>query len=232
MPDDVHPGPAMASRATVSRERRADGRVSRVIDPLAFLAMAFLVVAAPGPAVAHVVACALFGGHRLAGAAIAGLVLGQAALLVTSLSAGAVLRAQAESLAVAQAGAGVVLLLVGLRAMRRAADAGAPPRVVGGRIGAAAAGLGIVAANPVSLPFLAAVAVAASEGDAAPWPRAMLLAAGYAATGLVVYGGYAVAATRLASARQAARWRVAMRGLAGAAIAAAGLACLVRVAAA
>lgn len=203
-----------------------------MIDPLAFLGMAIVVVAAPGPAVAHVVGCALVGGLRLAGAAILGQVLGQATLLATSLSAGAMLRPPAGRLLVAQAVAGVVLLLIGLRALLRAADSAAPPRIAGGRVGAGLAGFGIVAANPVSLPFLAAIGVAASNGASPSWPEVGVLAAAYAGTGLVIYGGYALAAARLAAARDARRWRIAMRGAAGAAIAAAGLACLLRVAAA
>ncbi len=198
-------------------------------DPLPFLALAILVVAAPGPAVAHVVGCALMGGLRLAAAAIAGLVTGQALLLATSLSAGTLLRAQQEALHGAQAAAGVVLLLVGLRGMLRAADRFEPPSGTGSRIGAALAGAGIVAANPVSLPFVAAVALAATDGAQEPsWWQVATLAAAYAGTGLVIYGGYALLAVRLASLRQALRWRVAMRGLAGAAVAAAGLLCLVR----
>ena len=201
-----------------------------MVDPLAFLGMATLVVAAPGPAVAHVVGCALSGGLRLAGAAIAGLVLGQAALLATSLSAGAALQPRTGALQAAQAVAGVVLLLIALRAMLRAADAAAPPRAAAGCLGAGLAGLGIVAANPVSLPFLAAIGLAASAGDAPTWPEVAVLAAAYAGAGLIIYGGYAMAAARLAGARDARRWRAAMRGLAGAAIAAAGLVCLVRAA--
>ncbi len=201
-----------------------------MVDPLAFLGMATLVVAAPGPAVAHVVGCALSGGLRLAGAAIAGLVLGQAALLATSLSAGAALRLQAGCLVAMQAVAGVVLVLIGLHALRRAADGTAPARIAGGRIGAGLSGLGIVAANPVSLPFLAAMGLAASDGRAPSWLQVGGLAAAYAATGVVIYGGYAVTAARIATARQAPRWRVAMRGLAGAATTAAGVACLLRAA--
>lgn len=199
-------------------------------DPFAFLALAILVVAAPGPAVAHVVGCALIGGLRLAAAAIAGLVVGQATILATSLAAGSVLREHSHWLPVGQAVAGVVLLLIGLRAMLRAGDAVAPPRAMGGRLGAALAGIGIVAANPVSLPFVAAVAVAATDTGAAPGALVVLLAGGYAGTGLVVYGAYALAAARLARASEATRWRVLMRGIAGAAVAAAGIACLARVA--
>ncbi len=199
-----------------------------MVDPIAFLAMAVLVVAAPGPAVAHVVGCALFGGLRLAAAAITGLVLGQAAMLAASLSAGAVLRAQADRMLVVQAVAGVVLLLIGLRAMLRAADRAALPRLARSRIGAAIAGIGIIASNPISLPFLSSVAVAASDGDDLAWPWVVTLAAAYAATGLVVYGGYALAVARIGAVPQAERWRIGMRALAGAAIAAAGLFCLLR----
>ncbi len=192
--------------------------------------MAVLVVAAPGPAVAHVVGCALFGGVRLAAAAITGLVLGQAALLTASVSAGAVVRAQAGRMLAMQGVAGAVLLLIGLRAMLRAADRAAPPRFAGSRIGAAIAGIGIIASNPISLPFLTSVAVAVSDGDELAWPWVATPAAAYATTGLVVYGGYALAAARLGAVPPARRCRIAMRALAGAAIAAAGLFCLVRAA--
>ena len=199
-----------------------------MIDPLIFAAMATLVVAAPGPAVAHVVGCALIGGLRIAAAAIAGLALGQVALVVLSLSAGAALHEYAGRLIVAQALAGVVLLLIGLRAMLRATDAAAPARFAGSRAGAAIAGFGIVVSNPISLPFLASLAVATSDGTVAPWPEVAMLAAAYAGIGVMVYFGYALGAARLARAGQAVRWRIAMRGLAGASIAAAGLFCLVR----
>ncbi len=198
-------------------------------EPLAFLALAILVVAAPGPAVAHVVGCALIGGLRLAAAAIAGLVTGQALLMASSLSAGALLRSHAEAMQMAQAAAGVVLLLLGLRGMLRAADGFDVRAGAGGRLGAGLAGVGIVATNPLSLPFLASLALAATDGgEAAPWWQVAMMAALYAGTGLVIYGGYALLAARLASLRQAMRWRVAMRGVAGAAIAAAGVVCLLR----
>jgi threonine/homoserine/homoserine lactone efflux protein len=98
----------------------------------------------------------------------------------------------------------------------------------GGLYRAAIAGLGIMVSNPISLPFLASLAVAASDGNAVPWPQVAMFAGAYAGIGALIYGGYALGATRLAQAGQALRWRIAMRGLAGAAIAAAGLFCLVR----
>ncbi|RAI57835.1 LysE family transporter [Roseicella frigidaeris] len=166
-----------------------------------FLFLSLAVMATPGPAVAHVLASALLGGARLAGAAMAGLILGHCVTISLSLTAGAALMASPALLAAGQGAAAAVLLLLGLRLLRRGLDragaaavGGAAPRWPESRIGVVAGGFVMTLGNPLSLSFAVSAAAGFLDPAHPHLPQSLVLGGAYIGAAAAVYATYAALA--------------------------------------
>jgi homoserine/homoserine lactone efflux protein len=197
----------MRCRAGAGRSGRAQAAVVPT-DPLGFLAMALAVIAAPGPAVAHVLLSSVVGGLRLAGFAICGILVGHCLAMSVSFSLGYVMLGTPGMEATVQLSAAAVLALLGLRMLRAAMS---PPRRRGrgfrqawwrieGGPGAVAGGFVLALANPLSLAFFVSAAISFLDPHLPPWPQSGVLALLYLCAAMLVHGSYAILATRLHNA--------------------------------
>ncbi|WP_270938219.1 LysE family translocator [Falsiroseomonas oryzae] len=173
-------------------------------DPLGFLAMALAVIAAPGPAVAHVLLSSVVGGRRLASFAICGILTGHCLAMSVSFSLGLLLLSRPDILTTVQLAAAAVLAFLGLRLLRaavlpprrRIASRNAWWRIEGGP-GAVAGGFVLAVVNPMSLAFFVSSAIGFLDPDLPPWPQSGVLALLYLCAAMLVHGSYAILATRL-----------------------------------
>jgi threonine/homoserine/homoserine lactone efflux protein len=174
-------------------------------DPLGFLAMALAVIAAPGPAVAHVLLTSVVGGRRLAGFAIGGILGGHCLAMTLSFSLGYVMLSRPDIVSVVQFTASGVLALLGARLLRQALS---PPRRRGpvlrqawwrieGWPGAAAGGFVLAVVNPMSLAFFVSAAIGFLDPTLPAWPQTGVLGVLYLGAAALVHGSYAVLAGRL-----------------------------------
>lgn len=174
-------------------------------DPLVFFAMALAVIAAPGPAVAHVLLSSVVGGVRLAGFAIGGILIGHCVAMGVSFRLGYLLLGNPEIGTMVQLAAAAVLTLLGVRLLRNAM---APPRRrragvrppwwrMEGGLGAGAGGFMLALANPMSLAFFASAAIGFLDPDLPLWPQSGVLGLLYLCAAMFVHGSYASLAARL-----------------------------------
>jgi threonine/homoserine/homoserine lactone efflux protein len=166
--------------------------------------MALAVIAAPGPAVAHVLLSGVVGRLRLASFAISGILAGHCLAMSASFSLGYAMLGDPEMVVTVQMTAAGVLAFLGLRLLRHTVS---PPRRSAGtrhawwRIeggpGAFAGGFVLTLVNPMSLAFFASAAIGFLDPDLPPWPQSGVLALLYLCAAMLVHGSYAVLATRL-----------------------------------
>lgn len=196
---------------------------------LAFAAAALLMGVLPGPGVANIVGFALGSGRRVAFAAIGGAVSGSVIAMLLSLAgAGAVLEASPVGYRLLEAAGALYLIVLGVLAWRGAAraTAGAPGRVAAPRT-AFLASVGVSATNPKSILFFVAFAPQFVDPARDYAAQAAILVATFAGAIALTDSGYALAASRAATAFRSAAAIARVRRASGALLVAIGAVALV-----
>lgn len=165
---------------------------------LAFVPVAAVVTMTPGAATALVMRSALHGGVREGLAVIAGNSIGVVAWALASVAGiSAVVSASDTAFSALKLAGALVLLVLGVQALRRArVTAAGPVRVAADRGGAFVAGLVSSASNPKLALFYLALLPQFLPRDAAVVPATLLMAALLVAFDVVWFTSLAVAVAR------------------------------------
>lgn len=166
----------------------------------AFVAASLVLALIPGPGVATIVGFAFGSGRRAALAAVAGMAVGNFVAFTASLAgAAAVLATSAHAFTALKWAGALYLIVLGVRAIRRAgATSAAGTRPPASPRAAFATTLAVGTFHPKTIMFFVAFA-AQFVSPAAPYlPQAAILVATYVAVAAITDTGYALTATRAA----------------------------------
>ncbi len=193
---------------------------------MAFAGASFVMGVIPGPGVASIIGFAFSFGRRVALASVAGMAVGNATAMTVSLAgAGAILASSALAFTILKWIGAIYLIAIGILAILRSADAGAPSS--GKSISAKAAFLTNITVgifHPKTILFFVAFATQFIDPDRAYSTQAAILVVTFTCIAAITDTLYALIASRASGLMRGPRFRRWTQRAGGGVLVTAGLA--------